>query len=115
MLRLRLLLLLVPDRHLIKEGRQPVHVPQEVRVQSLLTGQRDDPALSAACDRAGPMQPYEALGTARQDELGDSAHVERVDPDLEAGHVLRDDSWDLRPFRGAGHGQYGAHGAEIMP
>src|SRR5881296_137054 len=57
MLRLRLLLLLVPDRHLIKEGRQPVHVPQEVRVQSLLTGQRDDPALSAACDRAGPSEP----------------------------------------------------------
>src|SRR5438105_13421362 len=96
-LRLRPLLLLAPDRHLVQEGREPVHVPQEVRVQSLLTGQRDDPALGAACDRAGPMQPYEALGTARQDELGDSAHVERVDPALDAGHMLRDEPPNLRP------------------
>src|SRR5437879_2753234 len=65
-LRLRPLLLLAPDGHLVQEGREPVHVPQEVRVQSLLSGQRDDPALGAACDRAGPMQPNEALGTARQ-------------------------------------------------
>src|SRR5256885_17042029 len=90
-LRLRPLLLLAPDRHLIKEGREPVHISQEVRVHSFLSGQRDDPALSAACDRSGPMQPYEALGTARQDELRDSAHVERVDPGLETGHVFRDD------------------------
>src|SRR5438552_18965101 len=102
MLRLRLLLLLAPDRHLIKEGREPVHVPQEVRVQSLLTGQRDDPALGAARDRAGPMSPYEALGTARQDELGDSAHVERFDACREAGHVLRDDSSYLPSFGGPG-------------
>src|SRR5256885_8497417 len=94
-LRLRPLFLLAPDRHLVKKGREPVHVPQEVRVQSLFTGQRDDPTLGAACDRAGPMQPYETLGTARQDELGDSAHVERVDPGLKAGHVLGDDPRNL--------------------
>src|SRR5438552_8814258 len=59
---LLLLLLLASDRHLVQEGREPVHVPQEVRVQSLLAGQRDDPAFGAACDRPGPMQPYKALG-----------------------------------------------------
>src|SRR5439155_2996242 len=114
MLRLRPLLLLAPDRHLVEEGRQPVHVPQEIRVQRLPTGQRDDPALGAACDRAGPMQPYEALGTARQDELGDSAYVERVDPGLETGHVLRDDPRNLLPLPGAGHRQFGAHGEEVV-
>src|SRR5438093_10400138 len=63
------LFLLRPDRHLVEERREAVHVPEQIRIQGLFFGERDDPTLGASGNRAGPVKSSVWFGSVWDDAV----------------------------------------------
>src|SRR5205809_3111047 len=60
------------------------------------------------------MQSDEAFGAAGEDEFGDLADIERVDPGLESRDMFGRHPRDLRTCGPRDHGQFRAHGEEVV-
>src|SRR2546428_2171496 len=98
-LRLFSLLVLSPDRHLVEEGREAVHVLQEVRVERVPLREADHSALGASRHGTRPVESRERFGAPREDELRDLADIEHLDRVLEPRHADSRNLRDPRPLR----------------